>query len=142
MRFLYLDSDFQKAKRQRQLVARRCPKQIRPSKSSRLALFPVPARAQPLPNNWIAARPAPDPCRRRDGTRDDVAAFEPKFKVLGQIAGGVITRAWFAFQTFCTNCFQIAIERWRQGAQFRRGLLGGLVDHRQRVLAQKWGPAS
>src|SRR5438552_17770174 len=67
-----------------------------------------------------------------------MAACEPAFKVFGQIAGGAITSVWFALQTFCANGFQIAIERWRERAQFRRGLLPGLLNHRKRVLAQEW----
>ena len=70
-----------------------------------------------------------------------MAACEPAFKVFGQIASGAITRVWFALQTFCANGFQIAIERWRERAQFRRGLLPGLLNHRKRVLAQEWWPA-
>ena len=89
-------------------------------------------------NNWIASRPAPDAHRRRDGTRDDVAAFEPAFEVFGQIAGGAITRARFALQTFRADRFQIAVQRWHKRAQFRRRLFARLLDHRQRVLAQKW----
>ena len=62
-------------------------------------------------------------------------------KIFGQIAGGAITRAGFALQTFRTDGFQIAVERWRERAQFRRRFFGGLLDDSKRVLAQEWRPA-
>ena len=70
-----------------------------------------------------------------------MAACEPAFKVFGQIAGGAITRVWFALQTFCANGFQIVVEPWRERAQFRRRLFGGLLNDSKRVLAQEWCPA-
>src|SRR5207247_5399077 len=63
------------------------------------------------------------------------------FKVFGLIAGGAITRLWFALQRFCTNGFQIAVERWGERAQFRRRPFGGLLNDSKRVLAQEWRPA-
>src|SRR5206468_1096724 len=70
-----------------------------------------------------------------------MAACEPAFKVFGQVTSRAITRTWFALQTFCTNGFQIAVERWGKRAQFRRGFFGGLLDNSKRVLAQEWRPA-
>src|SRR6185369_5094752 len=42
---------------------------------------------------------------------------------------------------FCANCFQIAIEFWRERAQLRRRLCRSLLNNSKRVLAQKWWPA-
>src|SRR5213594_5107000 len=68
-------------------------------------------------------------------------ACQPPFKVFGQIAGGAVTRSWFALQTFCTNGLQIAIESRRERPQFRGGLFRGLLNHSKRMLAEEWWPA-
>jgi hypothetical protein len=59
-----------------------------------------------------------------------------------QISRRLITRRWFPFETARANCFQIAICGRDERAQFGRRLLRRLLDHGQRVLAQKWRSAS
>ena len=63
---------------------------------------------------------------------------EPAFKIFGQLASCGITRVWLAFQTFGTDCFQIAIKRWHQGAQFGCGFFSRLLNDLQRVFAYEW----
>src|SRR5947207_892808 len=68
-------------------------------------------------------------------------ACQPPFKVFGQIAGGAVTRSWFALQTFCTNGLQIAVESRGERPQFRGRLFRGLLNHSKRMLAEEWWPA-
>src|SRR5207245_8069954 len=49
---------------------------------------------------------------------------------------------WLAFQTFGTDCFQIAIKSWRQAATFGRGVFSRLLNDLQRVLTYEWRSAS
>ena len=90
----------------------------------------------------IPARPPPHTYWWRNRTRDNRPAFEPALEVFGQVAGGLITRFRFAFQTARADCFQIAIQRRRECAKFGRRLLGGLLNDGKRVLSQKRRPAS
>ena len=41
-------------------------------------------------------------------------------------------------QTFCADGFQVAVENWRERAQFRRWLFRSLFDNSKRVLTQEW----
>src|SRR5581483_420086 len=92
-------------------------------------------------DNRIAPGPAEGARWSRNWSRDDRAVCQPAFKVFGQIAGRVITRARFAVQTFCANRFQIAVELWRESTQLGRWLFSGLLNSSKDVLTQKWWPA-
>src|SRR5439155_21476852 len=67
-------------------------------------------------NNWISPGPTPETHRRRKWTSHNGMPSEPAFKVSGQLASGAIARVWLSLQTFGADGFQIAVQRWREGA--------------------------
>ena len=73
--------------------------------------------------------------------RDDRASFKPAIEFRRQITSGVITQLRFALQRFGADRFQVAIEGRRESAQFRGRSFGCLLNHVERVLAQKRRPA-
>src|SRR5207248_9730589 len=80
--------------------------------------------------------------RWRNGTGDNRISVQPPFKIVGEFASRAITGMWIAFQAFRADCFQVAIQRWCQSAQFGSGLLSCLLNGFEREFACDWRLAS
>src|SRR5262249_16999371 len=76
--------------------------------------------------------------RRRNWSGDNRMSVQPPLKIVRQVTSGAVTSMRISFQAFRANCFQVAIQPWRESPQFRSWLLSRLLNGLERVLTHEW----
>ena len=96
-------------------------------------------RTEGARQNRIATRPTPNSRWRSHRPRANWPALKPPLEIFRQRRGTLISCVRISFQATRTDRLQVAIDpaTLQERAQFRRGLFAGLLNHSQRVFAQK-----